>query len=78
MSNLLPSSATAAVLAPSHPVPKDAISVLGPNFEKSHDLASFLESYSRIGFQANSFGKAVDIVNQMVFRSRLCYSMLTP
>jgi deoxyhypusine synthase len=61
-----PSGATAAVLAPSAPVPEDAIPVVGPDFEKKMDLAAFLQSYNTIGFQANSFGKAVDIVNQMV------------
>jgi deoxyhypusine synthase len=61
-----PSDATAAVLAPSAPIPQDAIPVVGPDFEREMDLASFLQSYSTIGFQANSFGKAVDIVNQMV------------
>lgn len=61
-----PTDATAAVLLPSAPIPEDAIPVVGPDFEKDMDLQSFLESYSKIGFQANSFGKAVDIVNQMV------------
>jgi deoxyhypusine synthase len=64
-----PSGATAAVLAPSAPIPEDAVHVVGPDFEKTLDLASFLESYKRIGFQANSFGKAVGIVNQMVTRN---------
>jgi deoxyhypusine synthase len=61
-----PQGAAAAVLAPSAPVPEDAIPVIGPDFEKELSLASFLNSYNTIGFQASSFGKAIDIVNQMV------------
>lgn len=64
-----PSVATAAILTPSAPVPQDAIPVIGPNFEKDWDLSSFLQSYKTIGFQANSFGNAVDIVNEMVYSS---------
>lgn len=60
-----PSGAAAAVLAPSAPIPEDAVPVVGPDFEKDLDLAAFLQSYNKIGFQATSFGKAVDIVNQM-------------
>lgn len=63
---MIPSGASAAVLQPSEPVPSDAISVKGPNFEKSHTLQDFLGTYSRIGFQAQSLGKAIEIVNNMV------------
>ena len=61
-----PPGATAAVLAPSAPIPQDAVPVVGPNFEGKVDLASLLQSYNTIGFQASSFGEAVNIVNQMV------------
>jgi len=60
-----PPGATAAVLAPSAPIPQNAVPVVGPDFEKKIDLASFLQSYNTIGFQASSFGEAVDIVNRM-------------
>lgn len=63
---MIPSGASAAVLQPSEPVPSDAVSVKGPNFEKSHTLQDFLGTYSRIGFQAQSLGKAIEIVNNMV------------
>jgi len=61
-----PGSATATVLLHSEPVSESAVSVEGPNFEKGLDLQQLLESYERIGFQANSFGKAIHIVNKMV------------
>lgn len=56
----------AAVLGHSEPVPENAVSVEGPNFDNPHTLESFLQSYERIGFQANSLGKAINIVNRMV------------
>lgn len=62
----LPESAAASVLAPSDPIPSSSILVQGPNFDNEHSLQQLLESYNRIGFQASSFGKAVDIINEMV------------
>lgn len=61
-----PSAATAAVLVQSAPVPSDAVSVQGPNFENPMGLQEFLGSYERIGFQATSFGRAIRIVENMV------------
>lgn len=65
----IPTGASAAVLQPSEPIPEHAISVQGPNFDEPLSLQEFLNSYGRIGFQANSLGKAIDIVNRMVCRS---------
>lgn len=62
----VPAAASAAVLKPSDPVPESAVSVQGPNFDSPPSLDDLLESYKRIGFQANSLGKAIDIVNKMV------------
>ncbi|KAG6854758.1 hypothetical protein C0991_001185 [Blastosporella zonata] len=62
----VPAGASAAVLQPSEPISKEAVSVKGPDFEKPLSLLEFLQSYERIGFQANSLGKAIDIVNKMV------------
>jgi deoxyhypusine synthase len=62
----IPQDASAAVLKPSDPVPDDAVYVQGPDFEKDLDLDGLLASYNRIGFQAHSLGKAIDIVNKMV------------
>ena len=65
-SSNIPSSASAAVLKPSEPMPEFAVSVEGPNFDEPMTLEKLLDSYKRIGFQANSLGKAIDIVNRMV------------
>lgn len=61
----IPNGASAAVLLRSEPIPTNYVSVKGPDFEKSMSLQDFLQSYTRIGFQATSFGTAVDIVNRM-------------
>ncbi|KAI0772080.1 Deoxyhypusine synthase [Trametes elegans] len=61
----IPMSASAAVLKPSEPMPDFAVTVEGPNFDEEITLQKLLESYKRIGFQANSLGKAIDIVNKM-------------
>ncbi|KAF8915872.1 DHS-like NAD/FAD-binding domain-containing protein [Mucidula mucida] len=61
----IPTGASAAVLQPSEPIPADAVSVEGPNFEKNLSLQDFIASYERIGFQANSLGRAIEIVNKM-------------
>ncbi|KJA30043.1 hypothetical protein HYPSUDRAFT_32097 [Hypholoma sublateritium FD-334 SS-4] len=65
MASNVPVGAAAAILQPSQPIPDDAVSVQGPNFENPLTLQGFLQSYERIGFQANSLGKAIHIVNQM-------------
>lgn len=66
------STSHTSVLAPSDPnaIPASSVPVQGPDFEKEPSLNELLESYSRIGFQASSFGKAVEIVREMV-RPRL-------
>ncbi|KAI5122161.1 hypothetical protein M0805_007060 [Coniferiporia weirii] len=61
----VPSGASAAVLQSSQPVPDDAVSVEGPNFDKDLSLQDLLGSYERIGFQATSFGRAIHIVDKM-------------
>jgi len=62
----VPAAAAAAVLLPSAPVSDAAVSVQGPDFDYPQTLQSLLQSYERIGFQANSLGKAINVVNQMV------------
>ena len=64
--NQVPAVASSAILVASQPVPEDAISVKGPNFDQPVSFDSLLASYERIGFQANSLGKAVRIINEMV------------
>ncbi|KAF8529194.1 Deoxyhypusine synthase [Hysterangium stoloniferum] len=76
-SAFVPEAAAAAVLQQSEPIPSDAVSVEGPNFDNSLNLQDLLKSYERIGFQANSFGKAINIVNKMR-NWRLSDEPLTP
>ncbi|KAL5527127.1 hypothetical protein ACEPAG_5918 [Sanghuangporus baumii] len=61
----IPSGASAAILQHSESVPETAISVQGPNFEGALNLQGLLSSYERIGFQATSLGRAIQIVNKM-------------
>ncbi|KAI0751591.1 Deoxyhypusine synthase [Daedaleopsis nitida] len=61
----VPTGASAAVLKPSEPMPDFAVTVEGPNFDEEMSLQKLLASYQRIGFQANSLGKAIEIVNKM-------------
>jgi deoxyhypusine synthase len=63
---VLPATAAAAVLVQSHPVPDDAVPIKGPNFDTPLDLNTLLGGYERIGFQATSLGRAINIVNKMV------------
>lgn len=65
----VPSGAQAAILKESEPVPDNAIPVKGPNFDDEVGLQEFFRSYERIGFQATSFGRAIDIVDKMVSNS---------
>ena len=62
----VPADAAAAILLPSALVPDNAVYVEGPDFEQPQTLQSFLQSYERIGFQANSLGRAINVVNKMV------------
>lgn len=63
---MIPAAASAAVLKPSDPIPDDAISIQGPDFDNKQSFSEFMRSYERIGFQASSFGTAIKIVNKMV------------
>jgi deoxyhypusine synthase len=63
---MIPADASAAVLKPSDPIPDDAVSIQGPNFDNKQSFSEFMGSYERIGFQASSFGAAIKIVNKMV------------
>jgi len=62
----VPQVASAAVLKPSEPVPDETLAVQGPNFDESPTLETLLDSYERIGFQANSLARAIQIVHKMV------------
>ena len=62
----VPTDAAASILLPSAPVSDTAVAVVGPDFDLPQTLQSFLQSYERIGFQANSLGRAINVVNEMV------------
>ncbi|KAF8655248.1 hypothetical protein AX16_003151 [Volvariella volvacea WC 439] len=64
-SNPVPASVSAAVLQPSEALPESSLSVKGPNFDNNLTLQQLLASYERIGFQATSLGRAIEIVNKM-------------
>lgn len=66
MDSQIPADAAAAVLKRSEPLPDTAVSVQGPDLDKTSSLQELLNSYERIGFQATSLGKAIEIVNRMV------------
>ncbi|KAG8221361.1 hypothetical protein J3R82DRAFT_1533 [Butyriboletus roseoflavus] len=61
----IPEAVAVALLQLSEYVLDAPISVQGPDFDKSLSLQDLLHSYERIGFQAPSFVRAVDIVNCM-------------
>ncbi|RGB29854.1 deoxyhypusine synthase [Rhizophagus diaphanus] len=58
-------TATASVLLRSTPVPENSVTVKGPDFNQQLTLHELLENYSRIGFQAFSVGKAIELINKM-------------
>lgn len=83
MLSQVPEDITELMLDPSDPAPEDGIPVQGPDFDKDLSLDGLLRSYERIGFQATSLGRAINIVNRMVSllfvrgiqAHRLSYSM---
>lgn len=64
-----PSSATAAVLVASTPIPDDVRKVRGVDFNnyRDHDItvAELVSNMSTMGFQASAVGEAVRIINDM-------------
>ncbi|KAL6048780.1 Deoxyhypusine synthase, variant 2 [Balamuthia mandrillaris] len=60
------SAATAAVFIQSYKMPEGSPTVQGFDFNKGLDYNALLESYLTTGFQATSFGKAVEEVNRML------------
>ncbi|KAK4056670.1 Deoxyhypusine synthase [Microbotryomycetes sp. JL221] len=39
--------------------------IKGPEFDQRHDLQDLINSYDKIGFQANGLSRAIDIINKM-------------
>ncbi|KAJ2387794.1 hypothetical protein GGI05_003980, partial [Coemansia sp. RSA 2603] len=64
-SKAAPAIATAAVLVESEQLPKDTKLIKGYDFDNGVDYNALLSSYLTTGFQASSFGRAVEIVNHM-------------
>ncbi|KAJ2722609.1 Deoxyhypusine synthase [Coemansia sp. Benny D115] len=61
----VPAIAAAAVLIESAQLPKDTKLIKGYDFENGVDYSALLGSYLTTGFQATSFGRAVEIINRM-------------
>jgi hypothetical protein len=74
--NTGPDGAKATVLTHSAPIPHDAISVMGPDLTKVKDVKGLMESFARIGFQATSLARAIEIVQSMVRVMASVFSIL--
>jgi hypothetical protein len=70
-----PNEAKAAVLGQSAPIPQDAVSVVGPDLMKVKDVKGLMESFARIGFQATSLARAIEIVQNMACTAPLHMSI---
>lgn len=62
----LRSGAVAAVLKSSEGLPEGTKVVHGYDFQPALDYHALLQSYLTTGFQATSFGQAVNEINRMV------------
>lgn len=70
--------AAAAVLVESEPMPEDAIKIAGIDFnsmqtksrERGYGITvdEIMSSMCTTGFQASSLGKAIDVIEQMVWK----------
>ncbi|KAM3837050.1 deoxyhypusine synthase isoform 1-T1 [Vipera latastei] len=66
VTSALPAGAVAAVLKPSTELPKGSSTVHGYDFDRGLDYNALLQSYLNTGFQATSFGQAVNEINRMI------------
>lgn len=66
MADHAPSVAMEAVLKPSCSLPEDMPKIKGYDFNQGVDHQAVLKSYLTTGFQASSFGLAVQEINTMV------------
>ncbi|XP_013199215.2 probable deoxyhypusine synthase [Amyelois transitella] len=64
--NKAPECAVGAVLVPSQELPAETPIVSGYDWESGTDYNKILDSYTRSGFQATNFGKAVIEINKML------------
>ncbi|KAL2076539.1 hypothetical protein ACEWY4_027867 [Coilia grayii] len=66
MADLAPSVAREAVLKESSALPEDMRRIRGYDFNQGVDQHALLQSFLTTGFQASSFGLAVQEVNNMI------------
>lgn len=66
MAGQAPSVAMEAVLKPSCALPEDMPKIKGYDFNQGVDLEAVLKSYFTTGFQASSFGMAIQEINHMI------------
>jgi len=66
MAHLAPPVARDAVLKESIPLPQDMLQIKGYDFNQGVDHQALLQSFLTTGFQASSFGQAVQEINRMV------------
>lgn len=59
-----PDAAKAAVFVQSEQY--EGTRIKGPDFNEPQTLESLLQSYERIGFQANGLARAMELVDKMV------------
>lgn len=67
-----PAAALSAVLKHSSALPPESAQVRGYDFSRGVDYHALLQAFGTTGFQATNFGRAVQQVNAMVRRGRLC------
>ncbi|KAG5458966.1 MAG: deoxyhypusine synthase [Olpidium bornovanus] len=60
-----PAGAAGAVLVHSEPMPEDAQTVRGYDFNRGVDFAALINSFGRTGFQASNLARAVEEVEKM-------------
>ncbi|CAM4338908.1 unnamed protein product [Leuciscus chuanchicus] len=66
MAHPAPSVARDAVLMESTPLPQDMLQIKGYDFNQGVDHHALLQSFLTTGFQASSFGQAVQEINRMI------------
>ncbi|KAG1931425.1 deoxyhypusine synthase [Pimephales promelas] len=66
MAHLAPPVARDAVLKESIPLPQDMLQIKGYDFNQGVDHQALLQSFLTTGFQASSFGQAVQEINRMI------------
>ncbi|GCB85191.1 hypothetical protein scyTo_0025806, partial [Scyliorhinus torazame] len=66
MAESIPSVALDAVLKPSGIMPEGSLQIKGYDFNRGIDYQALMQSYLTTGYQASSFGQAVQQINVMI------------